>query len=188
MATPQQAGDDLAYVRDVVENAGDVHIPGIYLIWAVIGSVGFALVDFAPYQWIAGYWAIMGPAGFIASWRLGAHASTGAGIVNRSYDQKWCLHWGAFGAAGLLGIALPLNGLLAWQGFGSLWVLLLALAYTLAGVHLERRMLPLGVLMGLCFLITLFVPQYGWTTAGAVAGLALSAQAFLGRRSHDRTN
>ncbi len=98
------------------------------------------------------------------------------------------LHWLAFMAAGILGLALVQAEHLTWQGFGSLWVLLLALTYFHGGLHLERRFLPIGLVLGVCYLITLFVPGYGWTTAGVIVAVTLTAQGFLGARRHNATN
>ena len=181
MATPDGAGNNLAYVRQIVEGTGDVHVPGIYLLWAAIALAGFTLADFAPYPWMPIYWMVAAPLGFVLSWRLSARATLKAGVINRKLSAKWAYHWAAFGAAGLLGIALPMMGALTWAGYGSYWVLLLALAYMLAGIHLERRLLPVGTVMGISFLVSLFLPSFGWTAAGVLVSVALTVQAMAGR-------
>ena len=182
MTARDGAGSDLAYVRQIVEGTGDVHVPAIYLFWAAIALAGFTLADFAPYPWLPIYWMVAGPLGFVISWKLSARATLKAGIVNRKLGSKWAYHWAAFGAAGLLGIALPMMGALTWAGYGSYWVLLLALTYLLAGVHLERRLLPVGAIMGISFLVSLFLPHFGWTAAGVLVAVALAVQALVGRR------
>ena len=151
MAASERIKDDLAYVRGAVERSGDVHVPAVYLMWAAICLVGFSMPDFITNGWvgwsysgIGWYWAVLGPAGFIASWWLSSRAHARAGQVNRRIGIRWGLHWAAFGATGVLGAALGLSGHVGWEVSGVLWVLLLALSYTLAGVHLERRLLPIG--------------------------------------------
>ena len=183
--------DDLAYVRGAVERSGDVHVPAVYLMWAAICLVGFSMPDFITNGWvgwsysgIGWYWAVLGPAGFIASWWLSSRAHARAGQVNRRIGIRWGLHWAAFGATGVLGAALGLSGHVGWEVSGVLWVLLLALSYTLAGVHLERRLLPIGVMLGVGYLTILFLPHYGWIAAGVLTAIALTAQAFIGARAN----
>ena len=189
MSTSERARDDLAYVRDAVERAGEVHAPAVYLMWAAICLVGFSMPDFIANGWvgwsysvIGWYWAVMGPMGFAASWWLSSRADARAGQVNRRMGIRWGLHWAAFGATGVLGIALALSGHVGWEVYGALWVLLLALSYTLAGVHLERRLLPIGLMLGVGYLTILFLPQYGWIAAGVLTAVALTAQAIIGAR------
>ena len=190
MATRERIKDDLAYVKDAVERTGNVHVPAVYLMWAAIGLVGFSMPDFITNGWvgwsyssIGWYWAVMGPVGFAASWWLSARANDRAGQLSRRTGIRWGLHWAAFGATGVLGIALALSGHVGWEVFGVLWVLLLALSYTLAGVHLERRLLPIGIALGVGYLTILFLPNYGWIAAGVLTAAALTAQAFIGARA-----
>lgn len=191
MATGGKIKDDLAYVRESMERAENVHVPAIYLMWAAIGLVGFSLPDFISNGWvgwsytsIGWYWAVMGPAGFLASWLLSARANDRAGQMSKHTGIRWGLHWAAFGATGVLGIALALSGHVGWEVYGALWVLLLALSYTLAGVHLERRLLSIGLMLGVGYLTILFLPQYGWIAAGVLTAVALTAQAFIGARAN----
>ncbi len=73
-------------------------------------------------------------------------------------------------------------------GLGSLWVLLLALTYFLVGIHVDRRMIPVGILVGIGFLISIYLPDYGWTVVGVMLAVSLTAQAYLGVRYQDATN
>ena len=191
MSTHEQMKDDLSYIKDAVERVEGVHVPAVYLMWAAICLMGFSMQDFIYNEWvdwsyssIGWYWTVMGPAGFFASWWLSSRANIRTGQVNRRAGLRWGLHWAAFGATGVLGVALALSGHISREGSGMLWVLLLALSYTLAGVHLERRLLPIGVMLGVGYLIILFLPSYGWTSAGVLTALALTAQAFIGARAN----
>ena len=183
--------DDLDYVRGAMERTGNVHVPAVYLMWAAICLVGFSMPDFITNGWvgwsyngIGWYWAVMGPVGFAASWWLSARANDRAGQMSRRTGIRWGLHWAAFGATGVLGIALALSGHVGWEIYGALWVLLLGLSYTLAGVHLEQRLLPIGLMLGVGYLTILFLPQYGWIAAGALTAIALIAQAIMGTRAN----
>ena len=190
MASSERIKDDLAYVRGAVERTGSVHVPAVYLMWAAICLVGFSMSDFISNGWvgwsysvIGWYWTVTGPVGFGVSWWLSARANERAGQMSRQVGNRWGLHWAAFGATGVLGIALALSGHVGWEVYGALWVLLLALSYTLAGVHLERRLLPIGLMLGVGYITILFLPDYGWIAAGALTAVALIAQAILGARA-----
>ena len=181
MTSTERLKEDIAYVRAAAEQSEIVHVRAYGFLWAGILLCGYALVDFADDpRWIARYWNVAMPVGFALSVWLVMRANRGAGQVDRRLMIRSLLHWFAFVAAGLLGEVLVVTGQLHPAGMGSLWVLLLALTYFLSGVHVDRRLLPLGVVLAGCYLITIFVPIYGWTAAGVLAGGALVAHALLG--------
>ncbi|MYE54441.1 MAG: hypothetical protein F4X34_04500 [Chloroflexi bacterium] len=89
MAARERMKDDLAYVRGAVERTEGVHVPSVYLMWAVISLIGFSMPDFIANGWlgwsysgIGWYWAVMGPVGFVASWLLSARAGDRAGQMS----------------------------------------------------------------------------------------------------------
>ena len=173
--------EDIAYVRAAAERSETVHVRAYGFLWAAILLSGFTLVDFADDpRWIGWYWLVASPIGFGLSVWLGMRASRRAGQADRHQGIRWTLHWLAFIVTGVLGSALVVTGQLQAPGIGSLWVLLLSLTYFQAGVHLDRRLLPIGLLLCGCYLITLFMPVYGWTTAGVLAAAALVAHSLLG--------
>lgn len=174
--------EDIAYVRAATEQSEIVHVRAYGFLWAGILLCGYTLVDFVDDpRWIARYWNVAMPVGFALSVWLVNRANRGAGQVDRQLMIRSLMHWLAFVAAGLLGEVLVATGQLHPAGMGSLWLLLLALTYFLSGVHVDRRLLPLGVVLAGCYLITIFVPTYAWTAAGALAAAALVAHALLGR-------
>jgi len=186
MTTTGNLREDMAYVRAAAERADAATIPSIYVVWAVISLCGFALADFVPdTRWVGLFWMVAGPTGFGLSALLGYRAGRHAGQGSRRIGARWGLHWLAFMAAVALGAALVATGHLQWSGFGSLVVLLLALSYFHAGLYLDRRMLPVGGVLGACYLVTLFVPGYQWTLAGVLVAGALVWQAILGARAPD---
>ena len=186
MATTDNFKEDIAYVRAAAERAGAGSIPSIYVLWAVIGLCGFALTDFVTdARWVGRFWMVAGPAGFCLSLWLGFRAGRHAGQGSLQSGVRWGLHWLAFMAAAALGAALVAAGHLQWSGFGSLVVLLLALSYFHAGLYMDRRMLPIGGVLGASYLATLFVPGYQWTLAGVLMAAALVWQAVLGMRTRD---
>ena len=58
------------------------------------------------------------------------------------------LHWGGMVTAVFLAVLLPANGFMRWDGLGRAILLILALSYFQAGVHLDRALLWIGLLMG----------------------------------------
>ena len=176
--------DDLAFVRAVAEGSS-VHVPAIYLLWAAICLVGFPLVDVVGpgSSWIGIYWTIAGPLGGVLTWRLAVQAGRRAGQADRRTGKRWMGHFLAFFGTGLLGMGLVASDQLSWSGISSLWILLLALTYFLAGLHLERRLIPIGIVLAAGYLVTLYLPEYGATTAGVAVAAALVAQAWLGARA-----
>ena len=186
MTDTEQIREDIAYVRAAAERADTVHDPAYFLLWAAIVLCGFILPDFAATRpWIGTYWSVAGTVGFGASAWLGVRAGRRAGQADRRKGARWFLHWLAFVAAGWLGGLLVATGQLTPDGYGALWVLLMALTYCQAGVHLDRRLAPVGVLVGVGYLITFVVPSYRWSIAGALIAAALVAQALLGAPTRD---
>lgn len=59
------------------------------------------------------------------------------------------------------------------------------MSYVHAGFYLDRRLLPVAGVLGICYLVTLFVPAYPWTLAGVLVAAALVWQAILGARQRD---
>ncbi len=181
MTDNKKLASDISFVREVAERSQAPPIRGVFLYWALAGLLGFALVDFADsYRWVGIYWMVAGPVGFILSAILGIRAARAIGLADRAEGLRHGLHWIGFLAAGVLGLGLVRAGQLTWQGFGSLWVLLLALSYFHGGLHLERRMVPVGLVAGACYLATIWIPSFGWTVAGVAIAAALVSAAFLG--------
>ena len=177
--------EDLAYVRDAAHRSDTDTVPcrSIYFLWAVIGLCGFTLRDFiSDPLWINVYWFTAAPIGMALSYWLGKRESIQLGQADRRAGIRSMFHWVAFMVAGMLGMLLVGSGHLSGPGVGSLWVLLLALSYFLAGLHVDRRLIPVGILIGVGYVVTLYVPDYGWTALGILFAGALTVQATLGMR------
>ena len=186
MANEETLREDIAYVRDATDRAGAATIPSIYILWAAIGLCGFALVDFVEdSRWIGRFWLLAGPGGAILSLWFGLRTQRRVGQADRRSGARWGLHWLAFFVSGVLGWTLVATGHLDWTGFGSLVVLLLSLTYFNAGLQFDRRLLPVALVAGVCYIITLLVSRYEWTLAGVLLASALIWQARLGARKHD---
>ena len=173
---------DLGYVRGLVgKTEADATPPGVYLLWALLIPVGFALTDLAPNR-VGLYWLLAAPAGFLLSTYLGARASRQRGQVEHREGTRHVLHWA--GMIGALALTVPLSatGALSANGTAQVMLLLLALSFFLAGVHLSPPLLWVGLLMAAGYLLTFFVTGHVWTTVGLVVSLALLLSALLARR------
>lgn len=175
--------EDLAYVAAAVRSECPPEIRAIYLLWAVLIPVGFALPDFAPH-WAGWYWLIVGPAGGVASWLIGSRSSERAGLRDRRTGLRYGWHWIVAGVAFLLAFLPAYTGAISMQAMGANMLLIAGLVYLLAGVHLNRPMVIAGALMlaGYVVLHTVEI-AYAWTATGIIVGIALVLTAFLAGQS-----
>ncbi len=186
---PSQAQSDVNFVRDVIARSEDHRSPAsIYLLWAVLILGGFPLLDFAP-RYSGPYWMIAGPIGGVISFVLGRRASLQAGVVNKEEGLRYFLHWmGLMGAILLLVLYHAIGrGTFNHEHFGQIILLILAFAYYLAGVHLDRPLLWVGLLMAAGYLALLFISTYTWTIIGVLVSIAMVLSAVFGGRKNART-
>ena len=177
-----QVKSDLRFVRAIVESTDRRSSPAaIYFLWAVVGLVGFVLVDINE-TWVSTYWSIAGPAGFLASAILGSRHARRTGQVTTAVGRRSVLHWGGMLAAIFLAVLMPISGLLPRDALGPAILLILALGHFEAGVHLDRTFLWVGLLIGAGYVVVLFVGAYAWTVVGLVIATALSIGGLRGGR------
>lgn len=178
MNEERNLNDDLHYVRGVVSRAeGESTNPAsIYFLWAVLSFFGFAIIDYEPEK-TGFYWMIAGPLGGILSGILGERAARRAGKMPGRGGWAEALHWIALFAGILLLIPLVMTGVLRSQDIPRLVLLLLAVAYFTSGIHLDRRMAPIGIVLALCYLLTVYARDlpYLWTISGAIVAGSLAA-------------
>ena len=177
----EQLQSDLGFVRGAVQQTDlDHRSPrAITLLWAAIVLVGVPMNDFAP-QSVPWYWMVAGPAGFVISTLLGWQASRRAGQVRRRDGLRYVLHWGGLLVAIALAVLLIPANLVSGNGISPIILLLLALAYFLGGIHLERPMLWVGLLLAASYVFVLYVSTYAWTIVGVAGALALAATSLFG--------
>ena len=181
--------DDVAYVRAATERSENVSFRSVYVLWAVIILFGLPISDFVDDKsWIRWYWLVATPVGFLLSMWLGSRASARIGQADMEIGMRWVKHWLAYVVAAVLGGLLVTAGKLNGSGMGALSVLLIALAYFYAGLHLDRRLIPVGILIGICFPIVLYLPSFGSTASGVVIAGALLVVALHGRGKTDATD
>jgi hypothetical protein len=182
---PTQTQSDVNFVREVIARSEDHRSPGtVLLLWAALILVGFPLVDFAP-RYSGLFWMIAGPVGGVVSFVLGRRESLRSGLIRKS-GFRYTVHWLALMGAILLLLLSQLSrhGAFSDASLGQIILLIVALTYVLAGVHLDRPLLWAGLLMAVGYVVLLFVATYTWTIIGVVVsiGMVLSA-VFGGRKS-----
>ncbi|GEM_PF-477595 len=163
---------DLSYVREVVEQVEDRPItpPIIFYLWALIVLGGY-LVDHFQHSLVFSYWTVVPLLGAILSAYLGNRYWRNLGIQARRLGRRYGLHWLIFFAG--FGLLLPAvkAGQMDWHAFGVMVMLLVALFYLLAALHLDGRFLLVGLVLVGAYLTMLYFPAVsGVVLIGAVVG------------------
>lgn len=178
MTDDNQMREDLSYVRSALDRASATGNPAIiYFLWAAISFFGFAIIDYAPDR-TGFYWMIMGPLGGILSGVLGARAGRALGQDSRREGRLHGLHWVGMMVAILLLIPLLATRSVSVAELPRIILLVVALSYYLAGVHLDRRLLWVGAAVGGCYLLTVYqrdLPHLWTITAAALAASLVAA-------------
>jgi hypothetical protein len=171
---------DLRYVREVVQRSERRPAPRfIYILWALLCLVGFALIDLAPRQ-VGLFWTIAAPVGFVLSALFGWRHSVVTGAYSGSEGLQYMLHWLGTLVAVFLVWLLVASGDLSHPGLGRAILLVLALGYYLWGLHQVRAMVWVGILLALAYVALGFLGGPVWTITGVVVAVSLVAAAFLG--------
>jgi len=146
MTDDKQAHDDISYVRSVLERAEDGagNPAAIYFLWAAITFFGFAIIDFAPEK-TGLYWLVAAPLGGILSAVLGHRAGRTTGQPSAREGRIMAMHWGGVLIAMVLIVPLALTHIIDPGDFPRLVLLVIALSYYTAGVHVDRRLIPVSI-------------------------------------------
>ena len=160
--------DDLAFVRKRVDQVNQSVFPSsILFLWAGLVLVGYVLLDVAPL--VGGvYWLIAGPAGGVVSAILGWRWSIALGVENIEDARRQMLHWGGLLAALVVTQSLAMSGAMSGDAFGGQVLLLVAMAYYYAGIHMHKSLLWLSGLQAIVFVAAALVPSLPATVSGLV--------------------
>ncbi len=184
MTSRSELHDDLRFVAAAVERhqrGGEV--ASIYVLWAIIIAIGYALPDFGP-SWTGRYWMMAGPAGGVASWLLALRHGVQRGVADVELGKRHGAHWITAGVAFTLIALSGLVGFIGMKQAAAQFVLVAALAYTYAGIHLNRPLLWSGAVLFVGYAaLTLISLPYTWTATGLLAGAALLIAARHARRN-----
>lgn len=184
MANLNELSEDLNYVAGAVHRGQRRPVPTILALWAVLVPIGFALADFAP-AWCTPYWLVAGILGGVASGLIGRAMSIRHGLRDARLSRRYSLHWLAMWAAYILFGASVATGHMDARTTVPIWLLLSALAYTLAGIHLDhdKAFLPSGIIMFLGYAALVWLPlPYMWTTTGLIVSVSLIVAAVRSAR------
>ncbi|WP_222565369.1 hypothetical protein [Novilysobacter antarcticus] len=183
MQQADQLKQDLDYVVGAVRRHDrGAGVPSIYFMWAAIIAVGWALPDFAP-QLAAPFWVLFGIGGGLVSIWLASRDTKRSGSVDQELGRRHGLHWLVTGAAFLVCWLPVMRGAPIETAVGN-FMLVAAISYALAGVHLERPLLWTGLLMLAAYVVlTMFAWPYTWTATGLLVAIALAWAGFSSQRS-----
>lgn len=175
MSQLESARENLDYVSNTIRKHD--RTPGdapIYFLWAILVPIGFALPDFAP-RFAGAYWFVAGIGGGLLSWWLGNRAARRRGVIDKDLGRRYGWHW-AIGGIGFFLAALPMFvGVIDLAHGASLFLLVGGIIYLLAGLHLDRGILPSGIVMLVAYVVLLVTRlPYVWTISGLVIAVALA--------------
>jgi hypothetical protein len=178
---------DLSFVRDAVDASTQSKSPSaLYFLWAVIVLIGFGLMDFRP-DAVPAYWAVAGPAGFLISAYLGWRHARRVGQASSADGKRHLLHWGGVLVAIALAVFLAVAGAFPTGSLDTVILLVLALGYFTAGLHLERSYLWIGLLIGAGSIVVTFVSSYAWTGLGIALAVSLAIAGIRQGRALETT-
>lgn len=184
MTKQEELRADLSYVKAAVhQSERKQSARSIYLLWAAVILVGFPLSDFAP-RIVGWYWTIAGPLGTLASMWLGWREGVKRGQPDRARGGRHALHWIGMMLCIFMIIPLAATGVIAWENLSKIILLVLALSYFLAGVHLDRPLIWAGLLMAAGYGVLFLVETYVWTILGILLSASLVLSAVLSGRAH----
>lgn len=183
MMVSSEFESDIGYVRELVKKSERRPTPSsIYMIWAVIVLIGFSMIDFFPKQ-TGFFWMIAAPLGAVVSGFLGWRDSKHRGQISHDVGIRHALHWSAMLILTGLVVLLALRGHIPEDEIGRVILLIVTFGWWTAGVHFDRVFLPLGGLMALGFVGTLFMDRFAWTSLGVALAVALTVIALRKGRS-----
>lgn len=180
---PQGVAEDLAFIAAALKRREtDVTSWPIAMYWALYTVVGFTLIDFMPRY--GGFWFVgMGVVGALFSVWCGCQSERTSGLFDAQKGWRYLLHWGSIvlGIAGVAGIVIGrgVDVMIASQ----MIVLVVGMIYFLAGVHFDRRYLPLGLLLVAGSVVTGLLGTGVWTTLGVLLAIGLVLLAVVARRT-----
>jgi hypothetical protein len=175
MSPSDSLHQDLQYVANAVRRHGrSPGVPAIYFLWAAIVLVGFALPDLAP-RWAGRFWLVAGIGGGLLSWWLAHRDALASGVIDNDLGRRHGFHW-LVGGLAFFGVALPvLVGQADMAATANSFMLVTAVLYLLAGVHLERPLLWSGAVMFVAYVVLVVSnPPHAWTVAGVATAIALA--------------
>jgi hypothetical protein len=177
----ERLGNDLRFVRGALDASTQpgTSPSGMYFLWAAIIAVGFPLADFRA-DWVPRYWAVAGPAGFLASAYLGWRHASHTGQASASDGRRHLLHWSAVLVAIALAVALRVRGGMPPETLHAVILIVLALGHFTAGLYLDRPLRWAGLGMAGGVLVVMLMSALAWTVVAVALAAGLT---FAGVRA-----
>jgi hypothetical protein len=99
------------------------------------------------------------------------------------------MHWVGVMVTIFLMIPLVMTHVLATDDFPRLILLIIALSYYTAGVHVDRRLIPVSLVLAGCYLLTVFVRDlpHLWTVTAAILAASLAVAGLFAAARSRRT-
>jgi hypothetical protein len=180
-----EALDDLRYLRRLADGARPRAAPAsIALLWAGVSLIGFPLVDFAPHA-AERFWLAASPAAMILTAWLAVRHARRAGQIDGARGLVQLQHWGGMLVAVFLCSAAGLLGAIDERATPKMVLVVLALGFWTAGVHLDRGLRWVAALIAAGYaLVLLKWLAFPWTVVGLAVAAGLMIMARGGSRAH----
>jgi len=180
----EKAQADLSYLRGLTKRVAEARSPAsIPLLWAAVTLLGFPIVDFAPHA--AGwYWMVAAPVATCLTAVLAVRSRRRLGQLDRATAGRHLAHWVGLVAATSLAALSGRWGATPERATPTIVLLLLILGFWTGGVHMEKPLRWVSVLMllGYLLMVSRLVP-YPWTLLGLAIAAGLVTMALSGTRS-----
>ena len=111
-----------------------------------------------------------------------------AGVEHHEGDVgiRHGLHWTGTLVVIFLVVSLGITETIAWSVVHRVILLIIGFSYYLAGVHLDRPLLWVGLLMIAAYIALFFIEAYKWTIVGVAVAVALAAAGIAGGKKRVR--
>ncbi len=157
--------ENLAYIKKVLEDSASFNgYPAIYALWGCIVFIGYAIAEF-QFSWSTMYWLVSAPVGMVISAWIGMRSDKKLGQQGSKAGDKYLYHFGLMVAFIFIAVFT--------QEYRSI-LLVIGLGYCLAGLHLERLMLVVGILSVLLYLAI----HMGWVNSNLLVGAVFAIGFF----------
>ena len=169
------ANQDINYVKDVLTQADNKGYPSIYILWGCIILAGYILADISPdyTQW---YWYIATPVGIAISSYLGYRTERSRGQQDSKVGSLYMKHFCT--------LALFIFAAMFSREYFAI-LLLVAMAYCLAGIHLDKYMYWIGLMTLAAYILIKAQVVDSNTFVGASLAAGFFAMAYLQARSNE---
>lgn len=172
MADLSRLEQDLGFVRNAVSHSTPRSPVSLYFLWAAICLAGFVLMDLNQER-VGLYWLIAAPAGSLVSAYLGWRDQRQHGAMDLAVGLRYMQHWGAMMGIIFLTVIMAGRGAIPWDALGPIILLILALSYFHAGLHLDPPLKWVGLLMVGGYFVVLSIDAYAWTIVGVLLSAAM---------------